>query len=65
MGTRGTPGEPLASVAAEYQESLELKLGDRLGFDIAGEPLEVTIASFRLVKWDSFRPNFFISSRRD
>ena len=53
-------GAPLASVAVEYRDSLGLKLGDRLGFDIAGEPLEVTIASFRLVKWDSFRPNFFI-----
>jgi putative ABC transport system permease protein len=53
-------GAPLASVAVEYRDSLGLKLGDRLSFDIAGEPLEVTIASFRLVKWDSFRPNFFI-----
>jgi len=53
-------GAPLASVAVEYRDALGLKLGDRLGFDIAGEPLEVTIASFRLVKWDSFRPNFFI-----
>jgi putative ABC transport system permease protein len=53
-------GQPLASVAVEYRDSLGLKLGDRLSFDIAGEPLEVTIASFRLVKWDSFRPNFFI-----
>jgi putative ABC transport system permease protein len=52
--------KPLASVAVEYRDSLGLKLGDRLSFDIAGEPLEVTIASFRLVKWDSFRPNFFI-----
>jgi putative ABC transport system permease protein len=53
-------GRPLASVAVEYRDSLGLRLGDRLSFDIAGEALEVTIASFRLVKWDSFRPNFFI-----
>jgi putative ABC transport system permease protein len=53
-------GQPLVSLAVEYQESLGLKLGDHLSFDVAGEPLEVTVASFRKVKWDSFRPNFFI-----
>ncbi|HEX4023761.1 MAG TPA: FtsX-like permease family protein [Steroidobacteraceae bacterium] len=53
-------GKPLVSLAAEYQRSMNLKLGDRLRFDIAGEDLTVTIASFRRVQWDSFRPNFFV-----
>ena len=53
-------GKPLVSIATEFQESLKLKLGDRLGFDVAGEHFDVTVASFRKVKWDSFRPNFFI-----
>jgi putative ABC transport system permease protein len=53
-------GKPLVSLATEFQEQLNLKLGDRLSFDIAGENVEVTVASFRSVKWDSFRPNFFI-----
>ena len=53
-------GQPLVSLAVEYQDSLGLKLGDKLRFDVAGEPLEVTVASFRKVKWDSFKPNFFI-----
>lgn len=53
-------GRPLVSLASEFQESLGLKLGDRLLFDVAGEHIEVTVASFRKVKWDSFRPNFFI-----
>jgi len=52
--------QPLVSLAVEYQDSLGLKLGDKLRFDVAGEPLEVTVASFRQVKWDSFKPNFFI-----
>ena len=26
----------------------------------AGETFDVTVASFRDVKWDSFRPNFFV-----
>jgi len=53
-------GQPLVSLAVEYQESMGLKLGDRLRFDVAGEALEVTVTSFRKVKWDSFKPNFFI-----
>ncbi len=58
--TPAQAGQPLVSVAVEYQESMGLKLGDRLSFDVAGEPLEVTVTSFRKVKWDSFKPNFFI-----
>ncbi|MGH8239615.1 MAG: ABC transporter permease, partial [Steroidobacteraceae bacterium] len=53
-------GKPLVSLATEFQESLGVKLGDSLTFDIAGERFEVRIASFRKVKWDSFQPNFFI-----
>src|SRR5256886_10079050 len=40
-------GKPLVSLATEFQESLGLRLGDRLSFDIAGEALEVTVASIR------------------
>lgn len=53
-------GRPLVSLASEFQEALGLKVGDRLTFDIAGETREVTVASIRKVKWDSFQPNFFI-----
>jgi len=53
-------GQPLVSVATEYQESLGLKLGDKLKFDIAGETIEASVSSFRLVKWDSMQPNFFL-----
>jgi putative ABC transport system permease protein len=58
--TAADTGAPLVSVASEYQEALDLKLGDTLHFEVAGEALDVKIASFRQVKWDSFRPNFFI-----
>jgi putative ABC transport system permease protein len=53
-------GERLVSVATEFQESLGLKLGDRLTFEIGGESVTATIANVRKVKWDSFQPNFFI-----
>jgi putative ABC transport system permease protein len=58
--TAADSGAHLVSVASEYQEALGLKLGDTLHFEIAGEELDVKVASFRQVKWDSFRPNFFI-----
>ncbi|MFT3906840.1 MAG: hypothetical protein QM718_11090 [Steroidobacteraceae bacterium] len=57
---KGEQGQPLVSLATEFQEQLGLKLGDKLVFDVAGEQIEVTVASFRKVRWDSFRPNFFI-----
>lgn len=53
-------GKPLVSVAVEYQESMGLKLGDRLRFDVAGETIDATVTSFRKVRWDSFKPNFFV-----
>jgi len=53
-------GKPLVSLATEIQESLHLRVGDHLAFDIAGESFDVRVASVRKVKWDSFEPNFFI-----
>ncbi len=40
--------------------SLGLKLGDELGFDIAGLPVEGRITSLRQVDWGSMRVNFFV-----
>ena len=56
----GDTGKPLVSLASEFQESLGVKVGDQLTFDIAGEAVKVTVASIRKVKWDTFQPNFFI-----
>jgi putative ABC transport system permease protein len=53
-------GRPLVSLASEFQEALGVKVGDQLTFDIAGETREVSVASIRKVKWDTFQPNFFI-----
>jgi putative ABC transport system permease protein len=58
--TAADAGKPLVSISSEYQEALQLKLGDHLSFDIAGEPLTVEVASIRKIRWDSFRPNFFL-----
>jgi putative ABC transport system permease protein len=53
-------GKPLVSVSTEYMEEMNLKLGDELQFDIAGETRSAKISSVRDVKWDSFQPNFFL-----
>ena len=58
--TPADTGKPLVSISTEYQEALQLKLGDKLSFDIAGESLTVEVASIRKIRWDSFRPNFFL-----
>jgi putative ABC transport system permease protein len=52
---------PEAGISMEQgiAESLRLKLGDKLTFDIAGTPATAPITSLRKVEWDSFRPNFF------
>src|SRR6185369_5726225 len=58
--TAAEAGQPLISVAKDMQTSMGLKLGDKLGFDVAGESVEATISSFREVHWDSMQPNFFL-----
>jgi putative ABC transport system permease protein len=58
--TRDEFGKPLVSVSTEYMQEMNLKLGDKLQFDIAGETQLASITSVREVKWDSFQPNFFL-----
>jgi putative ABC transport system permease protein len=58
--TAADAGKHLVSISSEYQEALQLKLGDKLSFDVAGEALTVEVASVRKIRWDSFRPNFFL-----
>jgi putative ABC transport system permease protein len=53
-------GEPLLSVEQGVAQSLGLKLGDRLTYDVSGEPVTGKIVNFRNVEWQSFRPNFFV-----
>lgn len=50
----------LISVERELAESLGLKLGDTVGFEIAGQKLNATVSNIRQVEWRSFRPNFYV-----
>jgi putative ABC transport system permease protein len=48
------------SVEDGLAQTLGLKLGDTLRFDIAGMPAEGRITSLRKVDWGSMRVNFFV-----
>lgn len=48
------------SVEEGLVKTLGLKLGDELGFDLAGERLEGRVDSVRKVDWASMRVNFFV-----
>ncbi|HEV8260968.1 MAG TPA: FtsX-like permease family protein, partial [Burkholderiales bacterium] len=53
-------GKPLLSVEEGIAETLGMKLGDELTYDIGGSRLTAKISSLRMVDWDSFRVNFFV-----
>jgi putative ABC transport system permease protein len=61
VGGRWQPDEADAlSVEEGLAQTLGLKLGDRLAFDIAGQTVEGRITSLRKVDWGSMRVNFFV-----
>ena len=48
------------SVEQGLAKTLNLQLGDRLAYDIAGQRLTGSITSLRQLNWDSMRVNFFV-----
>lgn len=56
----GAGAGPQFSVEQGLAETLGLKLGDRLTYDVAGNRIEATITSLRKLDWDSMRVNFFV-----
>jgi putative ABC transport system permease protein len=52
--------KPEASVEVGLANTLNLKLGDRLTFDIAGQAVEAPVTSLRKLEWGSMRVNFFV-----
>ena len=51
---------PQFSVEEGLANTLRLKQGDTLTFDIAGTTWQAPVTSLRKVAWDSFQPNFFV-----
>ncbi|MBI9092784.1 MAG: ABC transporter permease [Desulfobacterium sp.] len=48
------------SVEASFAERYGLSLGDIMGFDVQGIPMEGRVVNLRKVRWNSFQPNFFL-----
>ncbi|MGB3069106.1 MAG: FtsX-like permease family protein [Ottowia sp.] len=48
------------SVEEGIAETLGLKMGDSLSFDVGGMPVEARITSLRKVDWTSMHANFFV-----
>jgi putative ABC transport system permease protein len=52
--------EPQFSVEAGISQTVGMKLGDTLTFDVAGTPVSARVTSLRKVDWDTFNVNFFV-----
>ncbi|WP_339079212.1 ABC transporter permease [Pseudomonas sp. TMP9] len=53
-------GLPGVSVESELAEGLQLKLGDRLSFNVGGINRDAVVSSLREVDWNNFQPNFYM-----
>jgi putative ABC transport system permease protein len=53
------PGEAGISLEDGIAQTLGIKLGDSLTYDIVGTRVSAKVTSLRKVDWDSFRVNFF------
>jgi putative ABC transport system permease protein len=52
---------PRISVETRFADRNQMKIGDRLLFDVQGVPVEGEIGNIRRVRWTDFNPGFFIS----
>ena len=48
------------SLEEELAKRLNVSIGDAVSFNLAGQTVVTKIASLRSVKWDNFRPNFYV-----
>jgi putative ABC transport system permease protein len=53
-------GEVWFSVEEGIAETLGIRRGDRIEYDIAGSLVSGTVRNLRFVEWDSFNVNFFV-----
>jgi putative ABC transport system permease protein len=53
-------GKPELSIDDYVVERLHVGIGSKLTLAIADREIEMTVTSIRKVKWESFKPNFFL-----
>ncbi len=59
----GAPEGRLSYVSIEkrWSERMNVRLGDRLTFDVQGVPFDGVVRNIKEIKWTSFYPNFFVT----
>lgn len=58
-------GEKTVSVEQKVASDLDIKLGDRLTFEVNSQRFSATVNSIRSVKWQSMKPNFIFIFSED
>ncbi|MBL8520057.1 MAG: FtsX-like permease family protein [Betaproteobacteria bacterium] len=53
---------PQFSVEEGIAKAMNIKVGDTMTYDIGGTRITHPVTSIRSVKWESFRPNFFVAA---
>ncbi len=53
-------GKGVISVERGFADRLNIKLGDKLDFQISEKRITAVVTSIRTVEWDSFQPNFYV-----
>jgi putative ABC transport system permease protein len=53
-------GKALVSVESKLAKRMGIEMDDELRFAVGAERFSARVASIRSVKWDSFRPNFYM-----
>jgi putative ABC transport system permease protein len=48
------------SLEDDFARNMGVEIGDRLGFTVGGEEIEVPVTSLRTIAWDSLSPNFYL-----
>lgn len=56
----GTARDAQLSIEQGLARQLGIHLGDRLAFDVGGQPLTARVTSLRALDWGNFRVNFFV-----
>ncbi|TNF95877.1 MAG: FtsX-like permease family protein [Gammaproteobacteria bacterium] len=52
------------SVETGIAETLNIRMGDQLTYDVAGQKISGKVTSLREVRWDSFKVNFFVIGKK-
>lgn len=56
----GNSGTPQISIESGIAKTLNLRMGDQMSFDIAGQKITAPITSMRKLDWGSMQVNFFV-----